>query len=155
MLQPVRDQVLDGDQLEAVLVRELAQARQPHHRAVVVHDLADHAARIEPGEPREVDRGFGLSGAHEHAAFARAQRKGVARAQEVGRRRVGIEQREDRVGAIVRRDPGRDAAARFDRDRERGPQRRGVVGDHVRDLQLVEPRSRAAKRRSGRRLPCA
>ena len=50
--------------------READQVRQPRHRAVLVHDLAEHAGREEPGEPREVDGGLGVTGALEHAALA-------------------------------------------------------------------------------------
>ena len=48
------------------------------HRAVVVHDLADHAGRGEARQTRQVDRGFGVAGAHQHAAVARHQREDVA-----------------------------------------------------------------------------
>ena len=40
------------------------------HRPVLVHDLADDAGRVQPGEPREVDRRLGLADALEHAAAA-------------------------------------------------------------------------------------
>ena len=119
-----------------------AQAVEPLHRSVVGHDFADHAGRIEARQPREIDRGLGLARAHEHAAFARAQRKRVSRPQEVGRARFGIEQPFDRGGAIVRRDAGRRHAARFDRDGERGLVDGRVVAHHLRDVQFVEPRAR-------------
>ena len=44
---------------------------EPRHRPVVVHDLADHAGGVEPGEPRDVDRRLGMTGANQHAAVAR------------------------------------------------------------------------------------
>ena len=84
--QPVLDQVGDGDQLQVEARREALQVGEPRHRAVVLHDLADDAGRLEPGEPREVDRGLGLSGAHQDAAVARAQREDVARRADVARR---------------------------------------------------------------------
>ncbi len=40
-------------------------------------------AGVEPGEAREVDGAFGLAGAHEHAAVARAQREDVAGRDEI------------------------------------------------------------------------
>src|SRR3546814_8500326 len=64
-------------------------------RAVLVHDLADHARRIEPGEPRDIDRGLGMPGAHQHPALARDQREDVAR-------------RHDLVGAVGGIDRDRD-----------------------------------------------
>ena len=39
-------------------------------RAIVVHDLADDGGGIEAGKARDVDAGFGVTGADEHAAFA-------------------------------------------------------------------------------------
>ena len=57
------------------------------HRPVVVHDLADDAGGMQPGEPREVDRRLGLARALEHAAAAGAEREDVARLDEVVRRR--------------------------------------------------------------------
>ena len=62
-----------------VLGGELLELRPARRRAVLVQDLADHAGRREPGEPREVDGGLGMPDALEHAAVARAQRKHVAR----------------------------------------------------------------------------
>ena len=63
-----------------MLLGEELEVRHPRHRPVVVHDLADDARRREVGEAREVDRAFGLPGAHEDAALAGAQREDVARA---------------------------------------------------------------------------
>ena len=49
---PVGDQVADRDHLEAVPSAVLDEVRHASHRAVVVHDLADHARRVEAGEAR-------------------------------------------------------------------------------------------------------
>ena len=65
--------------LEPVELREGDEVGQPRHRAVFVHDLADHAGRVEPGQARDVDRGLGMAGAHQHAALAGDQREDVAR----------------------------------------------------------------------------
>src|SRR5579885_1114912 len=73
----VLDEARDGDDLEVVALGEGLEVRQARHRAVLAHDLADDARRLEAGEPREVDRAFGLAGAHEHAAAARPQREDV------------------------------------------------------------------------------
>src|ERR1051326_6483276 len=48
------------DDLESVLRGELAKIRQARHRAVLVHDLAEHRARIHPRDLREIDARFGL-----------------------------------------------------------------------------------------------
>ena len=81
--QAVADQVLDGADLEAVALGEGDQVRHARHGAVVVHDLADDAGRVEAGEAREIDAGLGMAGAHQHAALARDQREDVARRDDV------------------------------------------------------------------------
>ena len=116
----VGDQVGDRDHLQAVPRAVLGQVRHARHRAVVVHHLADHAGRVQPGEPREVDRRLGLAGALEHAAGRGLEREHVAGLDEVARRALGVDRDLDRVRAVVRGDPGGDALARLDRDRERG-----------------------------------
>ena len=73
---------------------------------------------LETGEAREVAAGFGVSGARQHAAGLRHQRKDVARLAQVLGARVRRDGRADRVRAVVRRDAGRDAFRRLDRHRE-------------------------------------
>ena len=86
---------------------EVGQAR---HRAVVVHDLADDAGRVEAGEAREVDRRLGLTGAHEHAALAAraAGRCGPGVTRSSGRRRR-VDGDADGVRAVGGADAGGDA----------------------------------------------
>ncbi len=133
----VLDEVGDGDHLQAVPLAVRDQVRDTGHRPVVVHDLADDAARIQAGEPCEVDGGLGLADALEHAAGLRAQREHVARLHEVVRRRIGMDRDLDRVAAVGGRDAGRHAFARLDADRERGAERRLVVVGHRAQRELV------------------
>ena len=79
----VLDEVGDGDELQAVPLAVGDEIGDAGHRPVVVHDLADHAARLEAGEPREIDGGLGLAGALEDAAGPRAERLDVAALDEV------------------------------------------------------------------------
>ena len=79
----VGDQVLDGDDRQAVLAGERDQLGQAQHHAVLAGDLDDGAGRAQPGEPGEVDRGLGVAVADEHAAGPGAQREDVAGAYEV------------------------------------------------------------------------
>ena len=81
-------------------LREDLEVRHAGHRAVLFHDLADDAAGVEPGEPREIDRAFGLTGAHEHAAGARAEREDVAGRDELLGLAVGARRDADGVRAI-------------------------------------------------------
>ena len=135
---PVLDQIRDGDHRQLVPLRELRQLRHARHRPVLVHDFADHAGRIEPGDAREVDRRFGLAGAHEHAAVARAQRRDVPGPDEVRGPGLRIDGRQDRGGAIGRGNPGRHVILGVDRDAEGGAELRRVVVHRERQLELVE-----------------
>ena len=131
---------------------EADQLRQPRHRPVLVHDLADHAGREEPGEPGEVDGGLGVTGALEHAALAVPQREDVARAWKVLRRgRAGSTIARIVVARSAADIPVRDPAAGVHRHGECRVALIGVVGDHQRDLELVEshrPRPACRSRRS-------
>ena len=84
MTQAVANHLRDGQHLQPMGGAEALQVGHARHGAVVVHDLADDAGRDEAGHARQVDGGFGLAGAHQHAAFARAQRKDVAGTRQVG-----------------------------------------------------------------------
>src|SRR6476661_494194 len=85
VLEPVRDELRDGDEREAVLLRERLELRALGGRAVVVEDLADHTGGIHAGEPREIDRGLGVPDALEHATVARAQRMHVSAVAQIAR----------------------------------------------------------------------
>ena len=104
---------------------EFAQALQPHHRSVVVHDLADHAGRIEarPGARNRPPPRFGRLGP--------ARRLRGRAAETCGRgagNRPGFASGSSRALMVAARScaemPVVDAAARFNRDGERGPMRR-------------------------------
>ena len=136
---PVLDQIGDGDHQDAVALREARELRHPRHGAVLVHHLADHAARIESRDPRQIDRRLGLAGAHHHAAVARAQRRHVAGPHEIRRLRRRVDGRQNRRRAIGCRDAGGDVVLRVDRHAERRAERRRVRVDGERNVQLVEP----------------
>ena len=72
------DQVGDGADLQAVLGGEQLQVGQARHGAVVLHDLADHGGGRSAGHRGQVAAGFGMAGAHQHAAVDRLQREDVA-----------------------------------------------------------------------------
>ena len=129
----IADQVGDRDNLDAVLDSELAQLRQPRHRAIVVHDFADDRRRRQSGDARQVNRGFGLAGPHQHAAFAGAQRKDVAGPRQVRGARAQVNRDLNRRRAVGGADAGGHTAPRFDRHAERRAARSGVLG--FRDLQ--------------------
>ena len=116
---------------------EFEELRHARHGAVVVHDFADDAGGVQAGDAREVDAGFGLAGANEDAAVARAQRKDVAGAGEILRARLRIDGGEDGDGAIGGADAGGDAEARVDGFGEGGAVDGSVDRRHEREVELV------------------
>ena len=137
MLQAVADEFGDGNHLQAVKQAELAELRHAGHGAILIHDFADDAGGVESGEAGEVDGGFGLAGADEHAAFAGAEGEDVAGAGEVVRAGFGIDGGEDGVGAVGGGDAGGDAFAGIDGLAEGGAEIRRVVGRHQGEAQGV------------------
>src|SRR3546814_17598657 len=59
----IGDQVGDRPDLQPVAPREGDEVVEPRHRAVVVHDLADHARGVEPRAATDNDRCTGRAGA--------------------------------------------------------------------------------------------
>jgi len=135
--EAVADQIGDGDHHQPVLVGHLDEVGDAGHGAVVVHDLADHPGRLQPGEGGEVDGRLGLSGALEHAPLAGAQREDVPRAEQVLRPGRRIDRGEDGGGAVGGGDAGRHLAAGLDRDREGGAEGGGVVLHHQRQVEVA------------------
>ena len=120
-------------------LREFRQLRHARHRTVLVHHLADHSGRIQPRDAREIHGCLGLAGANHDPAGAGTEREHVAGSREVRRRRRGIDRGKHGGGAVRGRDAGGGAALRLDRHTERCLEARGVLRDHQRDFELVEP----------------
>src|SRR5438045_1164395 len=78
LLQPVGDEIADGADLEAVHPSEVHQVVEARHGAVLAHDLADDAAGVEAREARYIDRGLGMPGADQYAAWPCDQREHMA-----------------------------------------------------------------------------
>jgi len=137
VLQPVANEFGYGEHLEAVLGAELDQVWDAGHGAVVVHDFADDAGGIETGEAGEIDGSFGLTGADEDSAFARAEGENVAGASEVVGRGTGRYGSADGVGAVIGGDAGGDAFAGLDGLGECGSEAGGVLLGHGRQVEVV------------------
>ena len=141
--QAMADQVGDAADLQSVFLREGLQFGAARHRAVLVQDFDQHAGRLEPGQRREIARGFGMAGARQHAARLRRQREHVARLHQIIGLRIGGDRHLDGARAIVRGDAGGHAARRLDRNGEVGVVRGTVVAHHraqaeLRGTSLVE-----------------
>ncbi len=150
--QPVGHQLGHRHQRQPVFRGKGAQLRQPRHRAVGVEDLADHAGRLQPRQPRQVDARLGVADPLQHAPRARLQRRNVPRAPEVTGHRVGGDGYLDGPGAVGGRDAGghAEAALRVDGDRERGGHLFAVAVDHLRQVE-----ARAILRRQRKTDPAA
>lgn len=136
----VGDQVLDGDDRQAVLAGERDQFGQAQHPAVLAGDLDDGSGRAQSREAGEVDGGLGVAVAYEYAAGAGAQRKDVAGADEVGGLGGAAREQLERGGPVGRRDAGAHSVGGrgVDGDGERRLHRLGVVLDHLREAEPVQ-----------------
>src|SRR4051794_2631293 len=139
LLQPIGDEVADCANLETVSPSEVHQIIEAGHAAVVAHDLAYYSARVETRQPRNIDRGFGVPGANKHATGLGDQRKDMARRDDRFRSMAGIDRHRDRARAVRGADPGRNALARLDRDRERRLVAATVGAGHRLKPELVRP----------------
>ena len=139
VLQPVRHDLRDGDEREPMLFGEPLELGAARAGAVVVQDLADHARRVEPREPREIHGGLGVPHALEHAALARTERKDVPAVSEIAGRGRRIDRDANRRRAVLRADPRGHAKARRRVDADRV--RRSIIVEvrlaHRREAELV------------------
>ena len=123
----VVDQIGDADHLDGrarVANRSSCGMRAIVPSSFMISQIT--AAGYRPASLARSTRRFGLSGAHEDAALASAQREDVARAGQVLRCVVGVERRLDRRRPVGRRDSGGDPGAGLDGDGEGRAQCVGV-----------------------------
>ena len=137
MLHAVADQIGHREHFQIVLAAKFVELRDARHRAVFVHDLADDGGGVQAGDAREVDAGFGLACADEHATVAGAQWKDMARAGEILRAGLWIDGGEDGDGAVGGADAGGYAEAAVDGFGEGCAVDRGVDRGHERKVELV------------------
>ena len=104
-------------------------------RAVVVDQFADHADLRQAGELAEIDGGFGMAGAHQHAALARDQREDVAGPREIGCADIAVGKVAHRQRAVVGGDAGGGAVLEIDADGEGRRVGGIIVGDHRGEVQ--------------------
>ena len=137
MLHSVADEVRDREHFQIMFLTKFNELWHAGHGAVFIHDFADDAGGAHPGDAGEVHARFGLAGADEDAALARAQWKDMAGAREILRPGLGIDGREDGDGAIGGADAGGNAKARVHGFGKGGAMDRSVDGRHEGQVQLV------------------
>jgi len=92
------------------------------------------------GESREIAACFGVTGAHEHAALLRDQRKDMSGMHDVGRLRVRSARHPDRVRTVGRGDARGHAVRGLDRHGEVRAVHRTVDSSHRRQVELPRVR---------------
>ena len=139
---PVGDEIGDGGDFHAVTLGERRQVREPGHGAVVVHDLADHARRVEAGEAGDVDRRFRMARADEHTPVARHQGEHVAGGDDIvlALRRVDGDRHGPRP--VGRGNSCGNPLASVDRDGEGGLVTGQILACHQRQAELPHPLAR-------------
>ena len=128
VLLAVGDELLDADDLQAVCAepKRLRSGRRdivPSERMISQSTPAGYS----PASFARSTGRLGLPGAHQHAAFARAQREQVPRHDVVVRGRLRVDEHLHGARAVRGRDAGRDASRASTDDRERRAEVRGVV----------------------------
>ena len=103
---PVGNQVSDGDHQQIVPACERTELGHAGHGAILVHDFADDARRMQASQASQVYRGFGLPGSHQHSsAFWHATGR-CGRANEIRRFRSRVNCRKHSGCTIGRRNSG-------------------------------------------------
>ncbi len=134
---PVGHEVGHRDHLQPVASAVLGQVGHPRHRAVVVHDLADHTGRDQPGQSRQVDGRLGLPDSLERPPRPGLEREHVTRLHELTRAGLGVDGDLNGAGPIRRGNTGADSRTRLDRDGKGRLERGLVLGRHQVETELV------------------
>jgi hypothetical protein len=71
-LHAVANEIGNRNHLEAVEAAEFQELSGAGHRPIGIHDFANHAARRQTGEARQVNRSFGLAGPYYDSTGPRA-----------------------------------------------------------------------------------
>ena len=129
-LGPVLDELRDGNHVKAEFLLEFDQLGQPLDGAVVVNQLAQHAAWLQAGQQGQIHRSLGVPGAFEHAARTSSQGKNMAGLHQLFRPGLRIGQDADRLGPVAGADTGGDAFGGVHAYGEIGALGFAVLGNH-------------------------
>ena len=133
----VLNQIGNRADLQPVLRGEKLQIGQPRHRAVGIHDFANHGSGRAAGHARQIAPGLGVPGAHQHAALHGLNGKHMPRLHQVLRPGLPRHRRFDGARAISRRNAGGHALGRLDGSGKGRAITRAVVLAHGRQAQLL------------------
>ena len=106
--------MFDGYDLKTVALGQIEEPFAAGPVARFVQDFAEHAGRVEAGDPGQIDSRFRVAGPPQDATLLGHERKKVARSHEIGWTTRPIRNRADRIGSFAYRDP-RAATAVIDR----------------------------------------
>ncbi len=126
----VIDEIRNRADFQAVCLREGLQLGQPGHRAVVVHDLNEHARRGKACQPREIADGLGVPRAHQHAAVFGNEWKDMAGRDDIGGLGVGGARHAHGVGPVCGGNACRHARGGLDGGGEIGAVYGAVFAHH-------------------------
>ena len=88
ILDAVLDQILDGTDLQIMLLSEDLEIGTPCHAPVLVENLDNDGSRAEARHAGQVATGLGMAGTHQCAARLGHERKDVARLDNILRARI-------------------------------------------------------------------
>ena len=142
----IGDELGDRQPPQPVLFGEVIDLRPGHDAAVVIGEFADDADRRQAGKPAKIDRGLGMTRAHEDPALAGDQREDMPGPDEIAGAHIAIGKRAHRIGALFGGNAGRQPMPDIDRNREGGAERRVIGRDHR--LEMQPPRIFRGNRRA-------
>src|SRR3989339_163251 len=136
--QTVFYEALDADHGKPVRFDKFSKIGQTCHGTVSVHNFTDDPGRRLAGHAGKINARLGLASSDEHAAVARAQRKGMARTHNISRAGLGIYKDFNCMRTVLCRYAGGYASTRINGNGESGPKGRLVIGCHHGQVEPVE-----------------
>ena len=136
-LQPVGNEVADGNQFHVVLLGKLGELRQSCHRTVLVHNLHQGTHGAQSCQSAEIHGSLRVSGALQHAVVLCIERVDVSGTAEGLRCRFRIGECTDGGGAVIGRHTGGASFQFIDGDGERCTQHGGVVHHLMREVEFL------------------
>ena len=127
---PILDQLGDRNHPQAELLFELPELGHPLHRAIVIHQFAEHSRGRQSGQRGQVDRRLRVTRAFQHATGPGPERKHVPGLHQLFGPGPRIGENPDRLRAILGADARRDPFRGVDADGEIRAMRLPVLAHH-------------------------